>query len=94
MDTKIVLNNRKAFGTLQVHRIQQREIDEKMGIKKPLMPETVGENGAKKVTIETISSQDIPTKQPEHRLYKKKIGPNCLIGEFKLPEVVSTFTPF
>ncbi|ENN75877.1 hypothetical protein D910_06202 [Dendroctonus ponderosae] len=89
VDNKIVLNNRKAFGTLQVHRIQQREIDEKMGIEKPLLPEVIGENGPKKVAIETISSDDISTKQPEHRLYKKKVSPNCLIGEFKLPEVIA-----
>lgn len=76
---------------MQVHRIQQREIDEKMGREKPtLMQELTGDKGdSKSVMIETISSVDNTVREPEYRLYKKKIGPNCLFGEFKFPDVVS-----
>lgn len=90
VDKKIILVNRKAFGTLQVHRIQQREIDEKMGKEKPtLMQELTGDTGdGKSVMIETISSVDNTVREPEYRLYKKKTGPNCLFGEFKFPDVV------
>lgn len=76
---------------MQVHRIQQREIDEKMGKEKPtLMQELTGDKGdSKSVMIETISSVDNTVREPEYRLYKKKTGPNCLFGEFKFPDVVS-----
>ncbi|KAJ8918526.1 hypothetical protein NQ315_013030 [Exocentrus adspersus] len=42
-----------------------------------------------KVVIETLSSSENATREPEYRLYKRKDGQNCLIGEFKLPSVVS-----
>lgn len=75
---------------MQVHRIQQREIDEKMGKKPTLMQELTGEkDGNKGLIIETISSVDNTDKEPEYRLYKKKTGPNYLFGEFKFPDVVS-----
>ncbi|CAG9773136.1 unnamed protein product [Ceutorhynchus assimilis] len=90
---KIIFNNRKAFGTLQTHCIQQREIDEKMGKSgdSSLISELTGEKPVeKKVVIETLSSVENTTnKQPEYRLYRKKVGPTCLIGEFRLPEVIS-----
>jgi len=93
-DEKIILQNKKAFGTLQTHRIQQREMDEKMGkIKEDnsLIQELTGNNTEfKKPSIETISSTEHATKEPEYRLYKKKkVGSNCLTGEFKFPDVIS-----
>ncbi|KAL1498300.1 hypothetical protein ABEB36_009119 [Hypothenemus hampei] len=88
-DKKIILTNRKAFGTLQMHRIQQRDVDEKMGkIKENNVIEQLrGEK--KKVVIETLSSVENKYKEPEYRLFKKKIGPNYLYGEFKLPDIIS-----
>lgn len=93
-DDKIILHNKKAHGTLQMHRIQQREIDEKMGKlneNKSLIQELAGEKEQqKKVVIETIASVENTTKKPEYRLYKKKTGSNCLTGEFKFPDVITS----
>ncbi|XP_060527507.1 PIH1 domain-containing protein 1 [Cylas formicarius] len=92
-DEMIILNNRKAYGTLQAHRIQQREIDEKMGRvpAKTALDEMTGETQkSKNVVIETISTVEFTKKVPDYRIYKRKSGPNCLIGEFLLPNVVST----
>ncbi|XP_074036473.1 PIH1 domain containing 1 isoform X2 [Leptinotarsa decemlineata] len=90
-DEKTPLLNRKTFGKLQTHRIQQREIDQKMAesTQKSLMSEVGGSAEPKKVVIETLSNTETITKTPEFRLYKKKTGQNCLYGEFKLPDVIS-----
>lgn len=91
-DEKIILKNRKVFGSLQMHRIQQREIDKKMGLsgEKSVLEEMTGRSEEqKKVVIETISSTQAATREPEYRLYKKRDRQNCLIGEFRLPDVVS-----
>ncbi|XP_063922562.1 PIH1 domain-containing protein 1 [Zophobas morio] len=87
-DDKIILKNRKAFGTLQVHRIQQREINEKM---KNVSGASIIEDSTKrKPLIETISSGEIPCRSPEYKLFRRRAQPNCLIGEFKFPDVIST----
>nr|CAI5844711.1 unnamed protein product [Callosobruchus analis] len=93
-DEKIILRNKKVFGKLQHHRIQQREIDQKMkeaSGEKSLISELKGAEsiGPKKVMIETIGSTENPTREPIYRLFKKKDGQNCLYGEFKLPDVIS-----
>ncbi|XP_066260943.1 PIH1 domain-containing protein 1-like isoform X2 [Euwallacea similis] len=93
-DKKIILTNKKAFGTLQPHRIQQRDIDEKMGKlqeNQSAMGELTGESKepSKKVLIETISSMENKARVPEYRLFKKKNGLNCLFAEFKFPDVIS-----
>ncbi|VEN40409.1 unnamed protein product [Callosobruchus maculatus] len=93
-DEKIILRNKKVFGKLQQHRIQQREIDQKMtgaSGEKSLISEIRGDEsvGPKKVMIETIASTENPTREPIYRLFKKKDGQNCLFGEFKLPDVIS-----
>ncbi|CAG9853671.1 unnamed protein product [Phyllotreta striolata] len=94
VDEKIILQNRKVFGTLQTHRIQQREIEQKMGAgdSNPLLSALGDKTHApsKKPLIETISSVDSITKEPPYRLYKMKDGQNCLYGEFQLPGVIST----
>jgi hypothetical protein len=91
-DEKIILKNRKAFGTLQMHRIQQREVDEKMKSgSRSLIEEITGSTGSEgaKPLIETISSNSIENRVPEYRLFRRKAQPNCLVGEFKFPDVVS-----
>ncbi|KAJ8967486.1 hypothetical protein NQ314_002800, partial [Rhamnusium bicolor] len=92
-DEKIILRNRKAFGTLQMHRIQQREIDQKMGRsgETSLLQDITGtdEENKRKVVIETLSSNENATREPEYRMYKRKDGQNCLIAEFKLPDIIS-----
>lgn len=96
-DEKIILRNRKTFGTLQMHRIQQREIDQKMGksSEKSVLDDITGNSEVtqKKVVIETLSSAQNATREPEYRLFKRKDGQNCLIAEFKLPDVVSNPFP-
>lgn len=92
VEEKIILQNRKAFGTLQTHRIQQREIEQKMaanGSDAPLLGSVGDTKIGRKPMIETISSVDNVVKEPDYRLYKKKDGQNCLHGEFKLPDVVN-----
>jgi hypothetical protein len=91
-DEKIILKNRKAFGTLQMHRIQQREVDEKMKSgSRSLIEEITGSTGSEgaKPLIETISSNSIENRVPEYRLFRRKAQPNCLVGEFKFPDVIS-----
>ncbi|KAH0813609.1 hypothetical protein GEV33_009184 [Tenebrio molitor] len=91
-DEKIILKNRKAFGTLQMHRIQQREVDEKMKSgSRSLIEEITGSTGSEgaKPLIETISSNSIENRVPEYRLFRRKAQPNCLVGEFKFPDVES-----
>ncbi|XP_008197333.1 PIH1 domain-containing protein 1 [Tribolium castaneum] len=90
-DEKIILQNRKAFGNLQVHRVQQREIDEKMRSAKSPIEELRGNNEAPrgKPLIETISSNEMKCREPEYRLFRRKAKPNCLIGEFKFPDIIS-----
>lgn len=92
-EDKLILANRKCFGTLQMHRIQQREIAEKMGKlndSKSAISELTGEQGKeKKVMIETISSEEFKAREPEYRIYKKNNGSNSITGEFKLPDIIS-----
>lgn len=92
VDTKIILKNRKTFGTLQMHRIQQRDVDQKMkaASKMTAVEELKGDSEKhKKVVIETLLSTENVTREPEYRMYKKKNGHNCLYGEFKFPDIVS-----
>ncbi|XP_019876353.2 PIH1 domain-containing protein 1 [Aethina tumida] len=94
VDQKIILKNKAAYGTLQPHRIEQRDIEEKMGKEAPKpspMEEITGkkEEPKKKVIIETLSSVENKPRVPEYRLYKQMGGPNSLIGEFKFPDVIS-----
>lgn len=92
VDDKIILKNRKAFGTLQMHRIQQREMAQAMkaATKTSVVEELKGDTDTqKKVVIETISTTENIIRVPEYRLYEKKKGPHCLYGDFKLPDIVS-----
>ncbi|KAF2879993.1 hypothetical protein ILUMI_26181 [Ignelater luminosus] len=98
-DDCILLKNRKVYGELQLHRIQQREIDQKMGkheeAGKSVLDELKGnfEGVRTKPKIETISSvtyDENENKIPEYRLFKKVGEPNFLIGEFKLPNVLDS----
>lgn len=87
-DDKIILNNRKVFGTLQMHWIRDDDIKKNIKNKSAsIIEELTGEN-KQNVVIETISSNDYVTKEPEYVLYRKK-GQNCLYGEFKLPDIVN-----
>lgn len=88
-DERVILKNRKAYGTLQMHRIEQREIDEKMGKKEPSIQEIAGitDNIKSKPMIEELSATT-NHKVPDYRLYKKKEEPSVLYGEFKLPDIV------
>ncbi|RZC31916.1 PIH1 domain-containing protein 1, partial [Asbolus verrucosus] len=91
-DDKIILKNRKAFGTLQMHRIQQREINEKMEKTNiSLIDEISGnvDSNKPKPLIETIASTENVPRIPEYRLIRRKTQPNCLIGEFKFPDIIS-----
>lgn len=92
-ETVSVLKHKKFMGTLQRHRVQQREVEKVMGIPpKPLIEE---------ISSTTAGSAAGPTKiiepkftAPPYRLVKEPpTGPlKAIIGEFKLPGVVSTKT--
>lgn len=105
VDEKIILKNRKVFGTLQSHRIQQRDIEEKMGKKVMTDGGVTMTDERKRTLIEELNDGDkllktpsppvIETvadkkawKVPEYRLFRRQQVPNCVIGEFKFPDVV------
>ncbi|XP_044754619.1 PIH1 domain-containing protein 1 [Coccinella septempunctata] len=82
---KIILSNRKHLGTIQKHKIQDREMANKMGLSYENLNK-LKENGPK---IEMMSSSTYEAKVPTYRLYKKKCKQSCLIGEFMFPDVIS-----
>jgi len=95
-DDRIMLKNRKAYGTLQLHRIQQRDVDQKMGrideASTSAMETLTGslEVAPTKPKIETLSSvsyEEHDSKLPEYRLFKKIGEPQFLVAEAKLPNV-------
>ncbi|XP_025828984.1 PIH1 domain-containing protein 1 [Agrilus planipennis] len=95
-DERVILRNRKAFGTLQVHRIQQRDIEEKINNnkEKSIFNSITKTNNTKDIRplIETISSTELEnamtgTKKPQYRLYKPKTAQNVLLGEFRFPDI-------
>ena len=86
------MKNRKAFGTLQVHKIQQREVAEKMGLERPksFLDDTDDSSNKKKPLIEVISS-DESSIEPEYRVSLKNNNAKLLHIEVFLPGVVSIF---
>lgn len=91
---RIVLKNRKSYGTIQVHRIRQSddyaENRSEANVKNFLNDRQCnnGEiNRKTKPKIETISSvtyDEKSCKQPEYRLFRKTGEKDYLYGEFKL----------
>lgn len=88
-DDRVLLRNKKAYGSLQLHRIQDRDVAKKMGL--PELKELVAqkEPRPKIETLSTVNYGGDQVKEVKYRLFKRKEEPNVLIGEFKLPEVVS-----
>ncbi|KAL3269848.1 hypothetical protein HHI36_008906, partial [Cryptolaemus montrouzieri] len=82
--SKIILQNRKHIGSLQRHRIQDREMAQKMGIGE--LPKITNEEKPK---IEMLSSTNFETRSPEYRLFKERAKHSCLVGEFKFPDVIN-----
>lgn len=82
---KVILTNRKHVGDLQKHKIQDRDMADKMGLSYENLKK-LKDNSPK---IEMISSTSFEAKTPKYRLYKKKCNQSCLIGEFLFPDVVS-----
>ncbi|XP_022900251.1 PIH1 domain-containing protein 1 [Onthophagus taurus] len=82
-DERLILKNKKCFGNLQAHRVQQREIDEKMGIKK-----LDGAN-QNKVGIQVLEGDDVYAT-PEYRLYQRFDDDKNLFAEVKLPKITSS----
>lgn len=94
-DDRVILKNRKAYGTLQMHRIEQREINEKMGIKSPNMIQKATEGAGDNKSlpkIETLASYENKTMEPNYMLYRKKDDNDTLYGEFIFPDIVRTYT--
>lgn len=98
-DDCILLKNRKVYGELQLHRIQQREIDKKMGkhqeagtsVLEELKGNTEGVTTKPKIeTISSVTYDENENRIPEYRLFKKIGESNFLIGEFKLPNVLDS----
>lgn len=86
-DEKIILNNRKAFGKLQMHWVRDDDVKKKINSSQGSVIEELTGEKKHNVVIETISSTESEMRVPEYVLYKKK-GQNCLYGEIKLPDVV------
>lgn len=93
-DNAIVLKNKKVHGSLQTHVIQDREVEEKMGLKKQASTIEVlqGRESHEKPKIQILDSQDVVTRIPDYRLYTKKDDDDVLYGEFKLPDVLNAST--
>ncbi|KAK9886068.1 hypothetical protein WA026_014852 [Henosepilachna vigintioctopunctata] len=81
--TKIILQNKKHMGTLQQHKIQDRDMAKKMGIS-----EHTKLSDPDKPKIEMLSSTNFEPRCPDYRLFKKKDKQSCLVGEFKFPDVI------
>lgn len=86
-DDGTILKNKKVFGNLQTHVVQQREIDEKMKKEKSLI-EVVQEpkQGQEKPKIQVLEGE---MRTPDYRLYVKKDDGDVLYGEFRLPDVIN-----
>ncbi|KAF5296658.1 hypothetical protein FQR65_LT10198 [Abscondita terminalis] len=83
-DERILLKNRKAYGNLQLHRIQQRDVAQKMNRAEEIMLEPqIGTSRPKIEVISSISSSEV--ESPKYRLFKKVKEDGILYGEFKLP---------
>lgn len=82
----VILKNRKVFGSLQTHVIQQRDVEEKMKKEKSLIKVLQGEEVKDKPKIEVLEGG---TRVPDYRLYTKKDDGDVLYGEFRLPDVVN-----
>ncbi|KAF5286637.1 hypothetical protein FQA39_LY16211 [Lamprigera yunnana] len=88
-DERIVLKNRKCYGNLQLHRIQQiQKIDEHVseGQSNDVL---ISSDVPSQPKIEIISSssheEDESVNIPKYRLFRKVNEPNILYGEFELP---------
>lgn len=79
-DERILMKQRKAFGTLQVHRIQDREA---AAVKMP------GNDGNRVPVIEEISTKSSENEIPKCILYKRIDDANVFYAEVKLPKIVS-----
>lgn len=79
-DERILLRQRKVFGTLQVHRVQDREA---AAVKLP------GQQG-KAPIIEEISNP-IDNETPKYILYKKNDKEDLFYADVKLPKVVCIY---
>lgn len=101
-DDRVILKNRKAYGTLQMHRIEQREIDEKMRRKPPNLIQRAtnildfGDEDRASLyeymrpsKIEVLSHHGAPPIKPNYILYRRRDDNDTLYGEFKFPDIVS-----
>lgn len=85
-DDGIILKNRKMFGNLQTHVIQQRDIEEKMKEEKSLIEVLQRPEAKEAPKIEIIEGG---MRTPDYRLYVKKDDTDVLCGEFRLPDVIN-----
>lgn len=88
---KRILQNKKAHGTLQMQRIQKREVEKKMGLQEslPTVDEFLNRGESSKGKIIEVMS-DNTAKTPEYRFFKKQDNEEVLYAEVYLPYVVST----
>lgn len=79
-----ILKNRKTMGNLQLHRIQQREINKKMNKEKRLIEE---------IDIPTTPLVTGIKKTPTYRLVRISNDDNkqFYVGDFYVPDIVSIF---
>lgn len=100
VDDFTILKNRKAMGTLQLHRIQQREINKKMNKEKklieeldvPTTPLLVESKKKQLASTSKITSLDEPTKEPAYKLVKIKSkdgDEEFLVADLFMPDVTS-----
>ncbi|GLV32341.1 PIH1 domain containing 1 [Carabus blaptoides fortunei] len=95
VDDFTVLKNRKAMGTLQLHRIQQREVNRKMNTEKKLIEELdVPTTSLMKMGAGTskVHSLEEPGREPAYRLVKINTtndGDQFLVADLFMPDVTN-----
>ncbi|GJQ82114.1 hypothetical protein Trydic_g15901 [Trypoxylus dichotomus] len=79
-DERILMKQRKVFGNLQVHRIQDRDA----------APINLPQKDSKAALIEEISANTADNEIPNYILYKKKNEEDAFYADISLPKVTSS----
>lgn len=83
-DERVILKNKKAYGTLQLHRIQQREIENTIASTKGEEEILLDTNRNAKPIIQVLSSSEKSSITPKYRLFRKKGEDNLCYCEIQL----------
>ncbi|KAB0794670.1 hypothetical protein PPYR_11509 [Photinus pyralis] len=83
-DERVILKNKKAYGTLQLHRIQQREIQNTIASIKGEEQILIDTNRNAQPFIQVLSSSEKSIITPKYRLFRRKGENNLCYCEIQL----------